>query len=59
MKTPELHMIEPSGASYRFFACAAGKGTNAAKTELEKVLNKNGGAAGLTCRQGALELAKM
>lgn len=58
-KSPELYMIEPSGACYRFFACAAGRGTNAAKTELEKVLNKYGGAAGITCRQGAMELAKI
>jgi 20S proteasome subunit alpha 7 len=57
-KTPELYMLDPSGATYRFHGCAAGKGTNAAKTELEKIFNRHG-AAGITCRQAVLELGKM
>ncbi|RYY78319.1 hypothetical protein EON63_17875 [archaeon] len=37
LKTPELYMVEPSGVGHRYFGCAAGKGANSAKTELEKV----------------------
>eukprot|EP01031_Cornospumella_fuschlensis_P049797 gene49797-60961_t len=55
LKTPELYMVEPSGVGHRYFGCAAGKGANAAKTELEKVLNKHG-AQGVTCRQAVKEL---
>ena len=57
-KTPELYMIEPSGAAFRFHGCAAGKGANNAKTELEKILNKHGNA-GITCKQAVTELANM
>lgn len=28
LNTPELYMLEPSGAIFRFFGCAAGKGAN-------------------------------
>jgi 20S proteasome subunit alpha 7 len=58
MKAPELYMIEPSGAAFRYFGCAVGKGANAAKTELEKLLNKHG-AQGITVRQAVEELARM
>jgi 20S proteasome subunit alpha 7 len=58
LQTPELYMVEPSGATFRFFGCAAGKGANAAKTELEKILNRYG-SAGLTSRQAVMELSKM
>lgn len=58
VKTAELYMLEPSGATYRFLACAAGKGQNAAKTELEKILNKRG-TAGITCREAVVELARI
>lgn len=34
---PQLYMIEPSGTVYKYFACAMGKGKQAAKTELEKI----------------------
>jgi 20S proteasome subunit alpha 7 len=57
-KEPQLYMVEPSGASYRFFGCAAGKGANAAKTEIEKLLNKQG-TAGITCRDAVNELARI
>lgn len=56
IKSPELYMIEPSGLSFRYFGCAAGKGANAAKTEIEKILNKRGDA-GLTCAEAVEELA--
>ena len=32
----ELYMVEPSGVNFRYFGCAAGKGRQAAKTEIEK-----------------------
>lgn len=54
----ELYMVEPSGAAFRYFGCAAGKGANNAKTELEKLLNK-AGDTGITCREAVKELAKM
>jgi 20S proteasome subunit alpha 7 len=58
LKSPELYMVEPSGSALRFFGCSAGKGANAAKTELEKLLNKYG-ATGVTCRQAVKDLARM
>lgn len=40
-QTPSLLMVEPSGTTYSYYACAAGKGRQPAKTELEKLdLNK-------------------
>jgi 20S proteasome subunit alpha 7 len=35
-KDTELYMVEPSGIAFRYFGCAAGKGRQAAKTEIEK-----------------------
>lgn len=58
LQSPELYLLDPSGASSRYLGCAAGRGTNNAKTELEKVLNKQG-TEGITCRQAVVELAKM
>lgn len=46
------------GLCFKYFGCAAGKGTQAAKTELEKVLNK-AGENGITSREAVRELAKM
>lgn len=34
---PQLYMAEPSGLNHGYFACAAGKATQAAKTEIEKI----------------------
>ena len=36
-KETELYMVEPNGAAYSYFGVAAGKGRQAAKTELEKL----------------------
>jgi len=58
LKTPELYMAEPSGMCLRYFGCAAGKGAAAARTELEKILNKKG-EAGITCREAIQELARI
>ena len=38
--------------------CAAGKGANNAKTELEKLLTKHA-VEGISCNQAVFELAKM
>lgn len=57
---PQLYMIEPSGVSYRYYACAYGKGRQAARTELEKLkLNAPGGEPNLTCKEAVKELAKI
>ena len=34
---PFLHMVDPSGTSFRYYGCAAGKSRQAAKTEIEKL----------------------
>ena len=62
LQKPELYMTEPSGASFRYFGCAAGKGAQAAKTELEKVMAKHTDPQGnvtVTAREAVTELAKM
>ena len=58
LKIPELYMVEPSGMCLRYFGCAAGKGAQAARTELEKILSRRG-EAGITCREAVGELAKI
>ncbi|KAK6621152.1 Proteasome subunit alpha type-3 [Polyplax serrata] len=39
----EMYMIDPSGVSYGYYACAAGKAKQTAKTEIEKLKLKNMG----------------
>ncbi|KAK6120423.1 hypothetical protein DH2020_045837 [Rehmannia glutinosa] len=51
---PQLYMVEPSGVSYRYFGAAIGKGRQAAKTEIEKLMLSE-----MTCRQGVVEVAKI
>lgn len=51
---PQLYLIEPSGVSYRYHACAFGKGRQAAKTDLEKLPLKT-----ITCEEAVKELAKI
>jgi len=51
---PQLHMIEPSGIAYRYFAAAIGKHRMAAKTELEKIKFDQ-----ITCDQAVFEVAKI
>jgi len=51
---PQLHMIEPSGLSYGFFATAVGKGRASAKGELEKLKLEE-----MTCVQATKEIAKI
>jgi len=54
----ELYMVEPSGLTFRYFGCAAGKGANAAKTEVEKILTKRADS-GITCTEAVTELARI
>jgi len=49
---PSLHMVEPSGVHYKYYATAIGKHTRSAKSELEKL-----DFANLTCRQALKEVA--
>jgi len=53
-KHGELYMIEPSGISYRYFACAIGKNRQGCKTELEKLPFST-----ITCRQAVSEIARI
>mmetsp|Transcript_16953 Transcript_16953/g.24613 ORF Transcript_16953/g.24613 Transcript_16953/m.24613 type:complete len:275 (+) Transcript_16953:44-868(+) len=55
-----LHMIEPSGVSHSYFGCAAGKGRQPAKTEMEKLaLHKPAAEENITVREGIRQLARM
>mmetsp|Transcript_21470 Transcript_21470/g.36341 ORF Transcript_21470/g.36341 Transcript_21470/m.36341 type:complete len:203 (+) Transcript_21470:154-762(+) len=58
LKAPELYMIDPTGAAFRYHGCSAGKGQNAANTELEKLLNRQG-SGGISARDAVMELGKM
>lgn len=58
LQVPELYLIEPSGMCLKYFGCTAGKGAQAARTELEKILNKRG-EAGITCKEAVVELARI
>ena len=55
-----LSMVEPSGVSYQYFGCAAGKGRQPARTELEKLnLNKPDQAEVIDVREGVKQLARI
>ena len=54
----ELYMVDPSGLCYRYYGCAAGKGAQAAKTEVEKILTKRE-QSGITCVEAVNELANI
>lgn len=51
---PQLFMIEPSGVVFGYYGCAAGKGRQAAKTELEKLKFSE-----LTAREAVMEVARI
>jgi len=57
-KKPSLHMIEPSGLVYKYRGTAVGKGKQAAKTEIEKLLGGEA-AAELTCKAALTAVAKI
>lgn len=55
-KKPSLHMVEPNGMAYGYFACAAGKGRQPAKTELEKLeLHKSA----ITCAEAIKQICRI
>ena len=63
-KQHELHMIEPSGVTYEFFGCAAGKGRQPAKTEMEKLNLGNvkvasSGGEVISAKEGVKRLARV
>jgi len=51
---PQLFMIEPSGTSWGYFGCAIGKGSRAAKTEIEKLKLSE-----MTAREAVFAAAKL
>ena len=51
---PHLYMIEPSGVSWGYRACAVGKGRQTARTELEKLKLDE-----LGCEDAVIEAAKI
>lgn len=58
VKKAELYLVEPSGNCLRYYACAAGKGAQAARTELEKILSKRS-ENGITCAEAVDEMARI
>lgn len=58
VKNAELYMVEPSGLILRYFGCAAGKGAQAAKTEVEKLIIRFG-QQGISSREAVRELARI
>ena len=53
-KGAELHCLDPSGISYGYWGCAAGKAKSNAKTELEKIKIQE-----MTCAELVKEAAKI
>jgi len=56
-KKPSLFCVEPSGQNYKYSGTAMGKGKQAAKTEIEKLLAN--GSDSLTCKDTLLHVAKI
>ncbi|CAE8581161.1 unnamed protein product [Polarella glacialis] len=55
-KVPSLFCIDPSGMVFKYTGTAVGKGKQAAKTEIEKLLAKN---PDLTCEEALVHVAKI
>jgi len=55
-KEPSLFCIEPSGLAFKYRGTAVGKGKQAAKTEIEKLL---GGTDDVTCKGCLTQVAKI
>jgi len=51
---PQLYMVEPSGLSFGYYGCSAGKAAASARTLIEKLDLKN-----LKCRDAVVEAAKI
>ena len=58
VKCAELYMVDPSGLCLKYYGCAAGKGAQAAKTEIEKILTKRE-QSGITVKEAITELANI
>mmetsp|Transcript_17269 Transcript_17269/g.51937 ORF Transcript_17269/g.51937 Transcript_17269/m.51937 type:complete len:255 (-) Transcript_17269:171-935(-) len=56
-KKPSLFCIDPSGLVHKFSGTAIGKGKQAAKTEIEKLLAK--GTESITCAEAIVQLSKI
>jgi len=56
VKGPQLYKVEPSGISYGYYGCAAGKNERKAKTEIEKLLNEN---KDMSCQEAIFQAAKI
>lgn len=56
-KKPSLFCIDPSGLVYKYTGTAIGKGKQAAKTEIEKLLAN--GPSGVTCQEALVQVAKI
>lgn len=53
-------MIEPSGVTFQYFGCAAGKGRQPCKTEMEKLaLTKPIASENIDVKEGVRHLARM
>ncbi len=51
---PALHMIDASGQCFGYYGCAAGKGRQMVRNEIEKLAPRN-----MTSKDAAFHLAKM
>jgi 20S proteasome subunit alpha 7 len=65
-KEHSLHMVEPSGVSYEYYGCAAGRGRQPARTEMEKLAinpkHQQGGGGEMELidvQEGVKQLAKI
>merc|ERR1712151_306474 len=56
-KKPALFCVDPSGQTYKYSGTAIGKGKQAAKTEVEKLLAN--GSENLTCKDALVQVAKI
>eukprot|EP00814_Leptocylindrus_danicus_P004312 CAMPEP_0116028300 /NCGR_PEP_ID=MMETSP0321-20121206/15302_1 /TAXON_ID=163516 /ORGANISM="Leptocylindrus danicus var. danicus, Strain B650" /LENGTH=278 /DNA_ID=CAMNT_0003502139 /DNA_START=24 /DNA_END=860 /DNA_ORIENTATION=- len=64
LKEHALYMVEPSGVAYQYHGCAAGKGRQSCKTELEKVLlssqtSLESTTVSVTSQEAVKQLARM
>ena len=57
-KQHSLQMVEPSGVAYTYYGCAAGKGRQPARTELEK-LDVHKTETSIDVREGVKQLARI
>jgi 20S proteasome subunit alpha 7 len=58
MEQPALYMVEPNGVAYSYYGVAAGKGKQAAKTELEK-LQLHKAESRISCTEAVQQATKI